>query len=162
MLGERLETRGLWVEFKKGQLIKLPIPDFRKIDQGQLREIFQKGHLDDFFATPLPSVRDYIKAMANIEASSMNYRKTIEEALNDPLLKPRAALDKISFKLLHLLGCETVPERIYQLVSNEIDSLRQIMEAAPGESQVVRDRGAAAIRGINDKYQRKLGDYSDT
>jgi hypothetical protein len=49
---------------------------------------------------------------------------------------------------------------MYQLVSEEIECLRKIMEADSGKARVVRDRGAEAIKEINDKHQKKLGEYS--
>jgi len=160
MLGERLETRGLWMEFKKGQLMKLPIPDFRRLSPKQLSGVFEENGLTEVTFASLPNVRDYVTKMANLEATLGNHKAAIEEALKDPLIKPRAILDKISIELLSSLGCETVPERMYQLVSEEIECLRKIMEADVGKARVVRDKGAEAIKEINDKHQRKLEEYS--
>jgi hypothetical protein len=159
MLGERLETRGLWMEFKKGHLTKLPIPDFRKIEKGKLDQILTENQMDEAFSGSLPSIRDYITAMAEIEKNTSNYNETIEKALENPALKYRAALDKVSFELLNLLGCEKIPQGVYGLVSNELEVLRNVMEAAP-ENHTIRDRGASALRGIYDKYQKKLGEFN--
>lgn len=159
MLGERLETRGLWMEFKKGHLTKLPIPDFRKIETGKLNQIFNENQLDDVFSASLPSIRDYITAMADLEKNTASYNETIEKALESPMLKHRAKLDRVSFKLLNLLDCEAIPQGLYRLVSNELEVLRNVMEAAP-ENHTIRDRGAAALRGVYDKYQKKLGEFT--
>jgi hypothetical protein len=34
------------------------------------------------------------------------------------------------------------------------------MESAKNEGRVIRDKGPTAIKGIADKFQKKLGDYS--
>lgn len=60
----------MWIEFKKGHLTKLPIPDFQKIETSKLNQIFTENRLDDVFSASLPSVRDYITAMAELEKNT--------------------------------------------------------------------------------------------
>jgi hypothetical protein len=159
MLGERLETRGLWIEFKKGQLTQLPLPDFRKIRKKILLQLFRENNLNEAICAPLPSVREYVTKMSGLEARSGSYEAAINEALKDPKIKHRAILDKISVQMLKLLGCQTIPNRLYELVFEEIEALRRIMEAANGSRGTVRDRGSDVIKKINDKHQRKLKEY---
>ena len=159
MLGERLETRGLWIEYKKGQLTKFPIPDFRKIGLKALRSIFVENGVEESMVAPMPSVRDYIATMASIEAKSGDFGTTIEEALRNPEVRARASIDKVSMQLLDLLGCKTVPQKIYQLVQEEMETLRHIMENDTNQ-RAIKDRGSEALKGINDKYQRKIAEFS--
>lgn len=60
----------MWMEFKKGHLTKLPIPDFQKIETSKLNQIFTENRLDDVFSASLHSVRDYITAMAELEKNT--------------------------------------------------------------------------------------------
>lgn len=158
MLGERLETRGLWIEFKKGQLSKIPIPNFNRLDKKQLNDLFRIEKLEEYLNQSLPSIRDYLSKMAELEETRKNISEIIKEALNDPTTKSRAILDKITLELLAMIGCTEIPERLYHLISMELDGLRQIMETGP-ENHAIRDKGAAAMRGLYEKSQTKLGDF---
>ena len=146
MLGERLETRGLWLEFKKGQLTELPLPDFRKINKKIMLQLFRENHLNEAISAPLPNIREYMAMMSGLEAEKGNYESAINEALKDQKTKHRAVLDKISIQMLKMLGCHTIPNRLYELVFEEIESLRRIMEAANRSSGTVRDRGSDVIK----------------
>jgi hypothetical protein len=161
VLGERLETRGLWMELKKGQLGKLPIPAFGKLRPEKLLEIFEAANLNHIETTPLPKIGDYITRMAKLEVDNGDHSKALKQALKDPSLKPRAALDQISIDLLSLLGCHSIPERIYELVSDEIEVLRKIMESEERNGNI-RDKGSRAIKEAVDKSQRKLDTWSRT
>jgi len=159
VLGERLETRGLWMELKKGQLGKMPTPAFEKLRTAKLQEIFEARNLSHIETVPLPKVGTYIARMAKLEADVGDYSRAIKQALKDPSLKARAALDQVSIDLLSLLGCNSIPEKIYELVSDEIEVLRGIMESEE-RSDRIRDKGSRAIREVADKSQRKLDIWS--
>lgn len=160
ILGERLETRGLWMELKKGQLMELPIPAFGKLSPRKLKRIFQKNDVSGVTATPLLKIRDYVHRMANLEAKMGNYSDAIKDALKDPLLKPRAKLDQVSIELLNSLGCKSVPEKMYQLVFDEMEVLRKIMESSNRKADIVKDKGAEAIKKVANKFQKKLDKWS--
>lgn len=160
MLGERLETRGLWMEFKKGQLMELPIPAFGELNLKKLKRIFEGNNLSDANTASLPKIRDYIYRMANLEAKLGNYQAVIKEALKDPLLKPRVTLDKVSIELLNSLGCKFIPEKMYRLVFDEIEVLRKIMERGNEKASIIKDKGSGAIKKVADKLQKKLDKWS--
>jgi hypothetical protein len=67
MLGERLETRGLWLEFKKGQLMKLPIPAFERLDSRELARTLEENGLFETDKISLLRIRDYLSRMAGLE-----------------------------------------------------------------------------------------------
>jgi len=159
VLGERLETRGLWMELKKGQLMGLPIPAFEKLRSRKLRRIFRENDLSSATSVSLSKIGNYIDGMAKLEAKLGNYRRAINEALKDPMLKPRATLDQISIELLESLGCRSIPEKMYQLVLDEIEVLRKIMESSSGRAGIIKDKGAEAVKKIADKSQRKLDEW---
>lgn len=159
MLGERLETRGLWMEFKKGQLMKLPIPAFEKLGSRKLKRIFPENNVSYITTARLPKIRDYIRTMGNLEARLGNYRAAIREASKNPLIKPRLMLDKFAIELLDSLGCKSIPKNMYQLVFDEIEVLRRIMESRRGKKGI-RDKGAEAIKRVADKSQKKLVEWS--
>lgn len=158
VLGERLETRGLWMELKKGQLMELPIPAFGKLRSRKLKSIFQENDLSGATMASFPKIGDYIQRMANLEAKVGNCHHAIKEAMKDPLLKPRATLDQVSIELLNSLGCKSIPEKMYQLVFDEIEVLRKIMESNE-KAGIIKDKGAKAIKRIADKSQRKLDEW---
>jgi hypothetical protein len=160
ILGERLETRGLWMELKKGQLTELPIPAFDKLSVRKLKRIFEENDLSVANLASLPRIKDYVHKMADLESNVGNYHYAIKEALKDPLLKPRAIIDQISVELLKSLGCESIPDKMYQLVSDEIDTLRKIMESRNTKADIVKDKGREAIRKVADKLQKKLDKWS--
>ena len=159
MLGERLETRGLWVEYKKGQLTDLPIPAFEKLSLGKLRRIFPEKDISYITTARLPKIRDYIHTMSKLEAKLGNHNAVIREASKNPLTKPRVMLDKFAIELLNSLGCETIPKNLYQLVYDEIEVLGRIMESRRAR-RGVRDKGAEAIKRAGDKSQKKLVEWS--
>jgi len=160
MLGERLETRGLWMEFKKGQLMKLPFPAFEKLSSRKLKRIFAKNGISDITGVPLPKIRDYIHTMADLEAKLGDYQAAIKEASKDALIKPRVTLDKVAIELLNSLGCKSIPRNMYQLVFDEIEVLRKIMESHKGKKGIIGDKGAETIKKVADRLQKKLDQWS--
>ncbi len=159
ILGERLETRGLWMELKKGQLTNLPLPAFEKLGVRNLKRILKKNGLSITNIASLPKIRDYVARMAVLEAKFGSYKDAIQEALKDSQLKPKAVLDKVSIELLELLGC-SIPKNMYQLVFDEIKALRIIMESTNENADIIKDKGARAIKDAADKLQKKLDVWS--
>lgn len=159
ILGERLETRGLWMELKKGQLTELPIPAFKRLSTRKLDEIFEENDLSSATTMQLTKIRDYIRKMADLETETGNCYSAIKEALTDPMLKPRAILDQVAIQLLNSLGCKSIPRKMYNLVLNEIDTLQEIMERGNRKADIVEDKGARAIKRV-DRSQKKLDKWT--
>ena len=159
MLGERLETRGLWIEFKKGQLANLPIPDFEKVGSRKLRRIFPEKDVSFITTARLPRIRDYIHTMSKLEARLGDHSAVIREASENPLIKSRVLLDKSAMELLDSLGYESVPKNMYRLLDDEIEVLGRIMESRRGRSSI-KDKGAKAIKKVAEKSQKKILEWS--
>ena len=98
MLGERLETRGLYVEFKKTHLKRMPIPNFRKIS---------KFVRMDALKSPMPRFDRYLEKMARIEEKEGDLEKAIEHAITQEEVAPRAKLDRAVFVMLRQLHPKT-------------------------------------------------------
>ena len=160
ILGERLETRGLYMELKKGQLKAMPILDVKRVGLRKLRSIFRKEGFSTILTQPLPKIKDYIDRMAELEKKFGNYEMALENALKDNELRPRAILDRVSIELLKHLGWSgSIPQKLYQLVSDEIQTLREIMEKHD-EVSMVKDKGRELLRQLTDKSQKRLDEWS--
>jgi hypothetical protein len=161
LLGERLETRGLWMEFKKGQLTNLPLPAVENLSLTRLREIFRENDLANVERAPLTRIREYLLKMSELETKVGGFEEAVKEGLNDPATKPRAALDKIALEMLGLLGCKSFPQNMYHLVFDEIETLRKIMERSLDNTDTYADRGTAVLRRTVDKSQRRLDKWTE-
>ena len=161
LLGERLETRGLWMEFKKGQLTNLQLPAVESLSLAQLRKIFRENELRKVEEAPLTQIREYITQMCELETRTSSFEAAIEEGLKDPATRPRAALDKMALEILALLGCKSFPQKMYQLVFDEIETLRKIMERSADNAGTYADRGSTVLRRIADKSQRNLDKWTE-
>jgi hypothetical protein len=125
LLGERLETRGLWVEYKKGHLETMPIPN--------LCHINVKKHLPPIEVLTKPSLRfsDYLRTMARLESELGNWYDAANRAIDECLPEaPRAHLDLHTYRLLHMLDPDLEPpSRLYTLLWEESRRLKQMMAA---------------------------------
>jgi hypothetical protein len=139
LLGERLETEGLFVEFKKGHLMDMPVPDLRGASP-------PPDHVTGVLRRPMPRFDEYIEYMARLN-NGMSWddaaKTVIEEAESNSNLGPysnRAILDLQSFKMLRE-ACHDidVPSKLYVLLEDEIQTLQQIMERNDEESEVIED-----------------------
>ena len=144
LLGERLETRGLWVEFKKSHLRGMPMPDFRRMSL-----MDEEGErLRTLMAVKLSRLDKYVEYMASIERATGNWSSALQETLSrDNEHKPRAVLDSITYAMLNRL-CPTLtpPDKLYELLLNEIRTLRSIMEPRERGTNVVKDKGYTRTR----------------
>ena len=139
LLGERLETEGLYVEYKKEHLHNLRIPDLRNvghIDQGIIQTL--KAEMPRFDA--------YIEFMSRRSKGIKWYeaaKSVIEESSRNTELKPyanRALLDLEVYRMLKE-ACSNVymPDNLYMLLGEEIEVLRQIMEHEDDDSDTIED-----------------------
>jgi len=146
LLAERLETRGLWAEFKKKHLHATPIPDFRAISNNLLSE--QRSILDE---SVMPRFGDYLKEMAELEqlyGSWIETAKHVSEQRESPLAS-RAKLDLLVFEdlLKELDPNLKPPSRLYQLIYEETQTLREIMEKGNGSTtEVIKDTGLTKLK----------------
>ena len=139
LLGERLETRGLYMEFKKNHLENMPVLDLRKVRSPAIDII-------NSLRSPMPRFDQYIKYMAKLNEKMSWYdvaRTVIEKAKEDSNLRPyanRAILDLESFRMLSEV-CQdiNVPSNLYVLLREEISILQQIMEHSDKDDDIVED-----------------------
>ena len=132
-LGERLETEGLYVEYKKEHLHNLRIPDLRSVGHVN-QDVIQALTVD------MPRFDAYIEFMSKRNRDGKWYeaaRSVIEESGKNPELKlyaNRALLDLEAYKMLND-ACSNVyvPDNLYVLLREEIEVLRQIMEREDDE-----------------------------
>jgi len=145
LLGERLETRGLWAEFKKEHLHATPIPDFRAISNNLLSE--QRSILDE---SVMPRFGDYLREMAELEQLNGSWIETAKHVSEqgESSLAIRAKLDLLVFDLLKELDPNlNPPSRLYQLIYGETQKLREIMEKGNGSTtEVVKDTGLTKLK----------------
>ena len=139
MLGERLETRGLYVEFKKTHLKRMPIPDFRKIS---------KLTCIDALKSPMSRFDRYLEEMARIEEREGNWEKAIEYAITQQEeVASRAKLDKAVIVMLRQLHPKLKPPaKLYQLTHEDVKKLREIMESSSEDVEVIKDKGQVKIQ----------------
>ncbi len=137
LLGERLETRGLWVEYKKQYLTRLPLPDLRKVPSvpKEILEILKDPH------TSLPRFRDFLKVASELSKSKGltwdRVAKLIEDRRGE--LAVRARLDLEVYRwLTEVLNVEP-PEDLYVALYEEVKTLEKIMESSDEEEEVIED-----------------------
>ncbi|MEM4971024.1 MAG: N-6 DNA methylase [Sulfolobales archaeon] len=115
VLGERLETEGLYMEIKKDHLESMPIPDLRNIK-------FSKDDINNILKQPMLRFDQYIEYMARLskETGASWYdvaQKVVKEAEKNPDLKQyanRALLDLESLRMLNEVCRDIdVPNNLY-------------------------------------------------
>ena len=149
MLAERLETRGLWLEYKKDHLQSLPIPDFtswgKEIPEGVFSVLERE----------MPRFDNYLSGMSIIERKTGSWDAAAKHVLQNPglgHLAPRAELDLfIGYKLSELYGLR-VPSAFYSRLNQEVERLRRIMDSRSTESaEAPRDIGTTSIKRVKRK-----------
>ena len=144
LLGERLETRGLWVEFKKKQLESMPMLDFRNVDLTDK----ENEQLENVMKNELTRFDEYLKYMANIERNSGDWLSALKKVISENnKYKARAVLDDITYSMLkRTYSTLNPPKKLYELLFNEIKVLQKIMEPREIGKSVIRDRGYTRMR----------------
>jgi len=143
LLGERLETRGLFVEYKKENLKNMPIPDFRRADLINLEETME------LLKATMPRFDGYFKKMAELEKHLKNWEEAANRAIEEGSeMAPRAALDKtVSEMLTKICPKVTPPRKLYELVYEDTERLRKIMEHGErGEEVLAKDTGEVGAK----------------
>jgi len=134
-LGERLETGGLYVEYKKNHLETMPIPDLRnvKIDEEKALAVLQK---------PMPRFDEYIEFMAkqNQGRSWVEIAQGVVSGAEHQIYANRARLDLLAYDML-LQTCPEVyvPSNLYEVLSKDVNTLRQIMESENLDEDSIED-----------------------
>ena len=139
ILGERLETEGLYMEIKKKHLGEMPVPDLEKAES-------PTGSVIRALESSMPRFDQYIEYMADLNKDMSWYdaaQTVIKEARNNSNLSQfanRALLDLKTFEMLHEV-CKNidVPRNLYVLLKGEVDVLKQIMEQDDTDSRIIED-----------------------
>jgi hypothetical protein len=144
MLAERLETRGLWLEYKKDHLQSLPIPDFTSWGKEIPKEVLSALERE------MPRFDRFLSGMSIIERKTGSWNAAAKHVLQNPglgHLAPRAELDLfIGYKLSELYRVR-VPTAFYSRLSQEVERLRRIMDSRSAESdEATRDIGTTRIK----------------
>ena len=149
LLGERLETRGLWVEYKKQHTVDMLLPDLRLAPPPSMEAL-------KALREPLPRFKDYIEAMARLSEKSGEpwYHIAREQAEMKHELSPRAVLDlEVYSWLKHTFNTEP-PIDLYVTLRDEVSLLREIMEGNAEEEEVIEDEVSGRIAGKHTSLDR--------
>jgi len=149
MLAERLETRGLWLEYKKDHLQSLPIPDFTSWGKEIPKEVLSALERE------MPRFDRFLSGMSIIERKMGSWDAAAKHVLQNPelgYLAPRAELDLyIGYKLSELYRVR-VPTAFYSHLNREVERLRRIMDSRSTESaEATRDIGTTSIKRVKRK-----------
>jgi predicted RNA methylase len=143
MLAERLETRGLWLEYKKDHLQSLSIPDFTSWVKEIPKEVLSALEKE------MPRFDKFLSGMSNIERQLGSWDAAAKHVLQNPglgHLSPRAELDLFVGYRLSKLYRIRVPVAFYSRLNQEVERLRRIMDSRSTRSEVTRDIGATRIK----------------
>jgi hypothetical protein len=159
MLAERLETRGLWLEYKKDHLQSLPIPDFTSWGKEIPREVLSALERE------MPRFDRFLSGMSTIEHKTGSWDAAAKHVLQNPGLShlaPRAELDLfIGHKLSELYGLR-VPSAFYSRLNKEVERLRRIMDSRSVESErTTEDIGATKIK-LPERKEAPLESYDES
>jgi hypothetical protein len=132
LLGERLETRGLYVEYKKQHLANMLLPDLRKLSAPP-REVLAA------LRSPMPRFGDYLELVAklNKDRPSFDAVNRVVEKYNE--YSPRARLDLEVMRWLTEVFELKIPQDFYVLLHEEVKTLRSIMERGHEEEEIIED-----------------------
>jgi hypothetical protein len=138
LLGERLETEGLFVEYKKQHLINMLLPDLHKVpppSQDALRAL----------RSPMPRFDDYLDLVARL-----NQDKPLTDVARELLEKnnefsARARLDLEVVRWLTEVFELKIPQDFYVLLHEEVKTLRSIMERGHEEEEIIEDEPGRLI-----------------
>jgi hypothetical protein len=132
LLGERLETEGLFVEYKKQHLANILLPDLRKLPAPS-QEVLTT------LRSPMPRFDDYLELLAklNKDRPSFDAANRVVEKYNE--YSPRARLDLEVIKWLTEVFKLKIPQDFYILLHEEVKTLRSIMERSHEEEEVIED-----------------------
>jgi len=118
LLGERLETEGLYVEYKKGRLADMPVPDLRNTNVIDVDQILTQN---------MTKFDDYVNYMKRVQEGMKEswyaVARHVSQMGNEH--SPRAELDVVAYDALKQV-CKNVepPERLYELLYDEIETLK--------------------------------------
>jgi hypothetical protein len=138
LLGERLETEGLYVEYKKQHLINMLLPDLHKVpppSQDALRAL----------RSPMPRFDDYLDLAARLNQSKplTDVARELVERNNE--FSARARLDLEVARWLAEVFKLDVPRDFYKALHDEMKTLRSIMEKSREEEEVIEDEPGRLI-----------------
>jgi hypothetical protein len=156
-LAERLETEGLWVEYKKDHLQSIPIPDFTSWEKETPKEVLSALEKE------MPRFDKFLSEMSNIERQLESWDAAAKHVLQNPglgHLSPRAELDLFTgYKLFKLYGIRA-PTAFYSRLNQEVERLRRIMDSRSAGSEITRDIGTTKVKRP-EKKEAPLEWYSE-
>lgn len=133
LLGERLETRGLWVEYKKQHVSEVLLPDLRLTPppSSDVLEALRK---------PMPRFKEYLEATARLsERSGKPWYEVAEELVKgEGGLSTRARLDLEVYRWLREVFKVEPPVNLYAILRDEVVVLKKVMEGGGG-GEVIED-----------------------
>ena len=150
LLGERLETEGLFVEYKKEHLVNMLIPDLRRVpppSTSALRAL----------RSSMPRFDKYLETAAarNKEGSLRDVAEELSKEGNELLARATLDLEVYSW-LTNTLGVSP-PEDFYLALNEEVEALRNIMEggqeAGEGVADEPRKQGIAKHRSLESWFK---------
>jgi len=162
MLGERLETEGLWVEYKKEHFRCFKLPDFDKAKaKGCVSRILSKLHIDALLSESL-TVRydEYVRRMSELETKHGSYELALQQAKKDTQLSARASIDLAAIALIRCFGMDlekAIGDKLYTLVSSEIEALNQMGGSERQKS--TENSGRKLLSGLDMVGYEKLDTY---
>ena len=142
MLAERLETRGLWLEYKKEHYQLLPLPDFVSWEA-------VPNEVSSALEKEMPRFDRFLSEMSSLERQLGGWSEAAKHASNNPglgHLSPRAMLDLyVGHMLTEMYGVH-IPATFYTRLYQEVDRLRKIMESRNEGSKVAKDIGVTKVK----------------
>jgi hypothetical protein len=138
LLGERLETEGLYVEYKRRHLINMLLPDLHKVpppSQDVLRVL----------RSPMSRFDDYLDLAARLNQDEplTDVARELVEENNE--FSARARLDLEVVRWITEVFKLDVPRDFYKALRDEMKTLRSIMEKSREEEEVIEDEPGRLI-----------------
>jgi len=152
LLSERLETRGLYVEYKKQHLINMLLPDLHKVPPPS-QDVLQA------LRSPMPRFDDYLDL-----AARLNQDKPLLDVISKLMEKnnefsARARLDLEVMTWLTRVFRIDAPRDFYKLLHEEVETLRNIMERNDEREETIEDEPdkivASKHRPLNEWLSKK-------
>jgi len=148
LLGERLETKGLWVEYKKHHISSMILPDLRLAPppSSDVLEALEK---------PMSRFKEYLESTARLsERSGKPWYEVAEELVkSEGGLSTRARLDLEVYRWLREVFKVEPPVNLYAILWDEVAVLRKVMEGSGG-GEVIEDEVEGGSTGRHASLDR--------
>jgi hypothetical protein len=134
LLGERLETEGLWVEYKKQHMSSMILPDLRLAPP-------PSSDVLEALGKPMSRFKEYLEATARLsERSGKPWYEVAEELVkSEGGLSTRARLDLEVYRWLREVFKVEPPANLYAILWDEVVVLKKVMKGSGG-GEVIEDK----------------------